>query len=316
MSLLAALSSPIGQAAAGLPYELPLAAPYNVPVYCPIPTPEGSGETVHPDVVDFGPAGWNGWRFWMGVTPFPNGNAGAENPCVFVSRDGFVWDVPAGLANPIVGTPTDPLYQANSDTDLTYDPAGDRLILLWRAYHTGGREKIWMAHSSDGSTWSEPAVILASEEGVSVTRILSPALVRVAADDWRLFTAGNLGEPDTMRTASDPYGPWSEPVTQTFGGGAGPYHIDVIIGPDGRFWALYGGTEIAVSTNGIAWTVGPRVLTGRQGYWDEGPYRATMTPHENGAHMRLWYSCMGYVNGTQEWRTGYTLVQRSHWLNL
>lgn len=306
-----------GTAAQGIPYVLPMVSPYNVPTPCIIPTPEGSGQTVHPDVVDFGPEGWNGWRFWMGVTPYPGGAAAAENPCVFVSHNGFAWDVPAGLANPIRSTPTDPLYQANSDTDLTYDPVGNRLLLMWRMYHTGGREKILISSSYDGSTWSEPVTILANEEGVSVTRILSPSLVRVAADDWRLFACGNNGEPDTMRTASDPLGPWSAPVTQTFSGGLGPYHVDVSLGADGRFWALYGGTEVAVSGDGVAWTAGPKALTGRRGFWDEGPYRATMTPHENGTHMRVWYSCMGYDDsGAQTWFTGFTLIARSHWLNL
>jgi hypothetical protein len=42
------------------------------------PTYEGSGEAVHPSVIDFKTeynlSEWNGFRYWMACTPYPNGN--------------------------------------------------------------------------------------------------------------------------------------------------------------------------------------------------------------------------------------------------
>src|ERR1051325_5386212 len=40
------------------------------PVQLTSPTYENSGESVHPDVVEF-PYWWNGWRYWLTMTPYP-----------------------------------------------------------------------------------------------------------------------------------------------------------------------------------------------------------------------------------------------------
>ena len=42
------------------PYQIPTEPPYNVPQYLTTPTEDGSGSTVHPCVLDFGPNGWRG----------------------------------------------------------------------------------------------------------------------------------------------------------------------------------------------------------------------------------------------------------------
>ena len=68
-----------------------------------IPTYDGSGQGVHPDVY-YNANGWNGYRYWMAVTPYPGGNAAYENPSIVVSNDNVNWIVPPGLSNPIVAT--------------------------------------------------------------------------------------------------------------------------------------------------------------------------------------------------------------------
>ena len=318
---------------ATVPYTLPTSQPYNVDITARIPTPEGTGQTVHPDVIDFktqhGKDAWNGYRFWMGITPYPGGAPRTENPCVFASKDGFNWAVPTGATNPLdpgVGSDND----ANSDTDLIYDPVGDRLLLMYRFYSMSRKtEDIRLIESRDGVTWSAPKTIVMSDGNAdgtnSVTQALSPAMVRVSATDWRMFACGNEGRPETTRSAVDPFGPWSTPTVATFtGSGKNPYHIDVIKGPDGRFWAIAmdGGFFPAVSTDGINWTTGPAFLSSRPGKWDGWVYRATMTPHENGTHMRVWYSAADNTGlyptsyGTQGWHTGYTLVKRDLWTTL
>ena len=57
-------------------------------------TYDGSGQVVHPSVLDFGQGlvkpgstSWNGYRYWMAITPFPNGNSDHENPCLYASND-------------------------------------------------------------------------------------------------------------------------------------------------------------------------------------------------------------------------------------
>lgn len=316
----------------GVPYALPLTQPYNVDQVATIPTPDGSGQTVHPDVVDFGAVGWNGHRYWMAVTPFRGGDPRIENPCIVVSDDGFTWATPAGLTNPLDTGAA--VYDANSDTDLIFDPTGNRLILTYRRYNTGAKtERIKMAHSTDGVTWSAPVEVLVTNgstdlgNGMGVQQTTSQALVRVSASDWRLFSCGGNSEPDQMRTASDPYGPWSAPQNLTFtGSGLNPYHADVILGPDGRFWMLGqngGKLFAAVSADGVAWISSDAILSPRPGKWDAQPYRATLQPNENGTHMRVWYSALyddgvtpdGYYS-SQDWWTGYTWMKRDHWTAL
>ncbi|MCT1459850.1 hypothetical protein M3G03_09940 [Aestuariimicrobium sp. p3-SID1156] len=341
MSLLAILASSAGQptGGGGLPYTLPLAAPYNVDTTLKITTPFGDNQTVHPDVVDFG-APWNGYRYWLGITPFTEGDPRHENPCVYASHDGWEWVTPPGLTNPIeLGSGA--IYDSNSDTDLLYDPTNNRLILTWRRYHTGLKtERIRMSHSTNGTTWSTPVEILATNgvtDGTnSVQQTTSQSIVWASDTDWRMWACGASNLPDTMRTATSPYGPWSAPQTIVFTGATNPrhpgtvlqpYHADVIEGPDGRFWMIGGADGFffpAVSADGIAWTSGATCLTGRAGKWDAGPYRATMQPHENGTHMRVWYSAVYDPRGevppghfsNQQWRTGLTLIPRSHWTSL
>ena len=62
-----------------------------------IPTYDGSGQAVHPDVY-YNANGWNGYRYWMAMTPYPNGNAAYENPSIVVSNDNLNWIVPPGLS--------------------------------------------------------------------------------------------------------------------------------------------------------------------------------------------------------------------------
>lgn len=303
----------------------------------PVPTPDGYGQTVHPDVIDFGPAGWNGHRYWMGITPFRGGDPRTENPCVLVSADGYNWEVPAGLTNPLEVGPG-PTYHANSDTDLTYDPVGNRLILLWRLYHTGLRtEQIRMAHSTDGVTWSTPAVVMESNGSADlgnnggVQQITSPAMVRMSATDWRMFTingdtANDSTKPDRMWTASDPYGPWGNPQPMTYAGtGFNPYHADVITGPDGRFWLVGSHNNAmfaAVSTDGLNWVSGSKFLMGRSAEWDKNQYRACLSPNPDGVNMDLWYSAFTDTGtdptaySSQVWQSAYTRVPRTIWTSL
>src|SRR5439155_20610297 len=51
------------------------------------PTYDGTGQVVEPDVIHV-PRGWNGYEYWMAVTPYPCGDESLENPSILVSHDG------------------------------------------------------------------------------------------------------------------------------------------------------------------------------------------------------------------------------------
>lgn len=296
----------------GVPYSFPGVAPFNAPRSAITPTPDGTGSMIHPGVVDIGEP-WNGYRFWMANTPYYANNDALENPCVLASRDGYRWFVPAGLENPIYPQPSG---DYNSDTDLTYDPVNDRLILVYRT----GDDKTLIAASDDGVTWPGTATLAfdANGGGFSTTahqNALSPSLVRLGASDWRIYSVWNGGGSGFVyRTATDPLGTWSAPVQCTISG-VDLWHAHVIY--DTEYRALINtqaqGLVAASSSDGAVWSVGGSVLTlgaGGGAAWESGGfYRSVIRPHPNGTHYHLWYTS----NTTDWWRTAYTLVPRSLW---
>lgn len=283
-------------------YDFPTAAPYNVPIHTITPTADGSGHTIHPDVVDFGPTGWNGFRYWMASTSFYDADQRLENPHIHCSRDGFNWVVPDGLTNPIdpwPGAGTDNYNNYNSDTDLGYDPDTDELICVWRECSGTGHEHFWQSVSADGSTWSTPIQIADHTQGFSD----SPSLVRVSASEWRLYLAAGNGTiefnryvPATAR--SGPF-PSANAVTITYAGtGTSAYHGDVIRHTDGRYFCLFqqGGVEYpGVSTDGVTFTTRAAIL-GAQAYGGSTlyMYRSSMQIDPTDPTMvSVWYTTHG-----------------------
>ena len=65
-----------------------------------IPTYDGSNQSTHPSVLQFDTP-WNGYRFWMAMTPYPFNYDGLEDPSVLASNDTKTWVVPDGLTQPL-----------------------------------------------------------------------------------------------------------------------------------------------------------------------------------------------------------------------
>ena len=304
--------------AATVPYPMRGKGPFNAPQPCNIIVDSGTPEScTHPSVWDFGPGkAWNGYRYWMAITDY-GGSHNGENPNVLASHDGFNWEWPAGLTNPIwrvtsqnaaAGTTplvSEPAQQWNSDTEVWYDDKARKLVVFWREMFTDstGPERLWSSSSADGVTWEKP--VIRYETGASPSTgmsMLSPSICKVSDTDWRMFTWG-LGF--SMRTAPSLYGPWSAPVATSGHGGlwhAGAWY------ENGTFYALGGDPCRAVtSTDGITWKQRSIVLDGYPGSWDAMLYRPMLRPHPDGKHFRVWYSSQGI------WRAGYTVVPRSLW---
>lgn len=133
----------------------------------------GNKQNIHPKVLQF-PESWNGFKYWMAYTPYPNGDTTAENPCVAVSNDKFSWTVPNGLVNPLDPAPP---TGYNSDTHLVYRSDTNTIEIWWRhAEESTSTATIYRRTSTDGVNWTAREVLFALNP-MSSKDMLSPAVI-------------------------------------------------------------------------------------------------------------------------------------------
>lgn len=274
---------------------------YNAPYPLVTPTYDGSGQAVHPSVIDFG-TDWNGHRFWMAMTPYPNSNDDFENPSILVSDDGETWIEPAGITNPIDPWPGGSAH--NADPDLLYDGSD-----LW-CFYVGSGDIVYRS-STDGVTWGE--------EGVPFTTpglALSPTFIK-DGDTYRVwYVMPSQATPVKYRTSSDPASGWSAQSDVTMPPPPSDrriWHLEVKK-HDGAYLGLIctdNGTNgqgallhLGASADGLTWTVDDAILSPISGRWDSGViYRASM--RIVGTDADVWYSAK---SAGGQWRIGRTTI--------
>lgn len=261
------------------------------------PTYDGSGQAVHPATVDFGSA-WNGYRYWMAMTPYPGGDDQYENPSILVSDDGWTWSVPAGLTNPIDATPSGGY---NADVELVHDPATDKLFCFYLS-HDGTNKATCVRSSSDGITWSAETVLFTTV--VATRNDVSPS-VFLDGSTWKMWTIVTTTSPNTveLRTASTPDGTWSAPSTCSITPPSGRdlWHFDVIKSGSTYYMAVSDATldsngvssgdiYLAASSDGVTWNLGTTpILVNVPGTWTSNRlYRPSILI--DGTTLRMWYS--------------------------
>ena len=268
-----------------------------------IPSYVGNNSAQHPSVVDFGLTKWNGYRYWMAYTPYPDTNF--ENPSICASNDNKTWILPVGCPNPVVPAPIDgELNLTNSDPELIYISETNKLRLYWREYAEDNSIRyIYYIESVDGITWSERVLIITS----TTEQMLSPSIVKVASNDYRMWyinTATNIG----YRTSSDGI-TWSEPTIITQGwSNYSAWHIGVAKDNNGRFHMMgntrpvtavdyiqYRPLIYAYSDNGVNWTFIDTEQLFNTGMAAGFLYRPSLIvdntkPLKNGLpYVRVWY---------------------------
>jgi hypothetical protein len=286
------------------------------------PTYEGSGQVVHPDVVRF-PEAWNGYPYWMVMTPYPRGNDRYENPSVLASNDGTNWEVPPGLQNPLAPRPP---CDHNNDPDLLYNPDTDELWIYYldtrRASRCGGfgdepyydHNYIKLMRSMDGVNWTAPEIVIDWPLADNPLYV-SPAVVKVGstfmlwvvnADDFTLWTARS--------TDGRSFGPLRQ---ATFGARA--WHTNVEYIPSRQeYWMAYnypmspkGVLWFATSSDGITWTTYRNpALTYTTG-WDGNIYRSSFAYDPATNVIRFWYSAF---DAAVTWHVGETSLDAQAFL--
>ena len=121
---------------------------YNSMYKLSVVGPYGDNQSYHPKVLNFKDK-WNGYKYWMSYTPYPNGDDMKENPCIAASNDLIHWKTPDGLVNPL----DDPEVKEkamiyNSDAHLVYNNDTNRMETYYRGeeeampYNTNGTLKV------------------------------------------------------------------------------------------------------------------------------------------------------------------------------
>lgn len=297
-----------------------------------IPTPQAmDGESCHPSVLFF-PDKWNGYRYWMAMTPYPAGNDNHEDPCIVASQDGITWVVPVGQSNPIDDADGMPAY--NSDVDLKMGPE-NTLYLFWRFRddtNVGAEEQMYYSTSTDGVTWAPKINFL---QGDRLDRqLVSPSLI-FEDGKWTMYAVDIVPSPNLVvkmvsETAYPEMG-WGATTLVTTGAstaGREPWHLYVL--PfGGRYYMLR--ADCLLNLNGSSPNLqflsssdgntfigsGSEVIPMTVPGLHDQLYRATMVPAvDNGVFgFRVWYT--GWTTSPQRWwmfRTFISATDSASWV--
>ena len=291
------------------------------------PTYDGSGQAIHPDIVYFA-SGWNGYKYWMAMTPYPGSNDQLENPSLLASNDGLSWTAPPGLKAPLAPAPP---CDHNNDTDLIYNPVTDE---LWVYYQDTRRAARCAAHKSaayynhnyvqlirvgrSGSQWtvSQPTVAL-DQDLSKETLLLSPSVVRLGAAKWHLWMS-DVGNQVHRFDSTDGI-KWTNKKTATIADKVWHQNVDWIPSK-AVYWMLAdyptskGTLRWATSKDGLTWTTYPGMVMDRQpSAWDANLYRGCILFDAATDLLRVWYSA--YKTGPTVWGTGHAQRTYKDFLN-
>jgi hypothetical protein len=227
-----------------------------------IPTSVVADDQITSPSVVYSQEKWNGYHYWMIVTPYNGTNPDDENPEIFCSNDGLTWAVPTGTSNPLVASPAGTDY--NSDAFITFSPDGNELLVLYRSF-VNPAENLWLIRSTDGVTWTTP-ILLKTWNSTSV-RFQSPSLIWDHENDrWVVFLVEYIGSPSALKymTCSTLTGTWGELQSCTYTlptGVTALWQGYVVRASDGTLWCLMqsgdsGGGKYYLmrSRDGVTWT--------------------------------------------------------------
>ena len=282
------------------------AANMNAPDPLVTPTYDGSGQVVHPDVVHV-PGGWNGYEYWMGMTPYPYTNSDYENPSVLVSNDNVTWIVPPGVVNPLVPEP----LGHNDDVDMLL--VDGEMVMYYNETNDDGNTYLMRLASTDGVDWGVPQTVITLPNYVMSPTVIHDGSVYTM---WYVRSAGGCSAPSQdfyRRTSGDgiTWGP--EEAAVMVHPDRVLWHLDVQL-VDGVYTMLFvsypdgstcGNTQLyyAESVDGLNWTANlePLLVPSASGWDNASIYRASYTLA--GTWLRVWYSAR---SSDGQWYVGFT----------
>lgn len=164
-----------------------------------ISTYDGSGQVVHPCVIDFknehGIEKWGGYRYWMVISPYPYSNDSLENPCLYCSNDGISWLVPKGITNPLDCAEGGWENGFNNDPDMIYDPDEDKLFIYYRFANKKELKVNLIKINKDMICDKIINVMYQSPWNHSINKSRSLCIWRESGDKWHMWGGGGTSLP-------------------------------------------------------------------------------------------------------------------------
>lgn len=281
----------------------------NAPRPLIINTYEGSGQSTHPKVLYF-EKGWNGWKYWMSFTPYPNTVDKFENPSICVSNDGKTWLIPKGLKNPVVAAPRDAGRGGhNSDPEILMN---GKKMELWYRYNPArknGRTAdskinlIYRIVSIDGVKWSRPELVLHGKYTYFSPAVLVDSgnyFIWFSDIDGKLYFThgkdiGSLSAPVATDLRMKDFSVWHQDVIKTARG----YEIVFCAYRNGEFDSNNQCLYYSVSQDGVHFKKPVKILSpskGKSKMDNRMIYRSSIVAVENST--KLYYAAM---NNSKKW---------------
>jgi hypothetical protein len=261
-------------------------------------------QVVHPKVLYF-ENGFNGYKFWMAVTPYPMARVKLENPCILCSQDGEKW---FGIsANPL-SLPDSQSDTYNSDTHLLYNSTTGKLECWYRYVGRSGDsryEQLKRRVSSNGFDWDSEEILYTNNTG-NIAYFLSPAVIW-ENDHYDMWVVSNEGGSYHIEYFTTPDGvnlTKIRDINLTFTYNSLSYsawHIDVIkdngiyimlvMCKRGDDWMLF----LATSDDNVTYSNPEPIIVGSAA-WDNQIYRSSIV--KVGSEYYIYYSAFfgGIVN--------------------
>lgn len=283
--------------------------PLNIPTYV-----KGDNSVVHPSVLYFKNK-WNGYKYWMAMTPYTNTNNEYENPSIVVSNDGIEWIEPEGISNPIVQKPQEGF---NSDVNIFMDKNEEKMFCMWREVTANNR--LIIKSSINGVDWKDEKVIIDCTKNDNA----SPCIIY--EDGKYLLFSVDLSKERTdklqMYQASSPTEKWNYireikipniPIDKQL------WHFEIkkygdnyiilyTIAPVGYYGGC-GELYLAKSKDLVNWETMKSPLL-QPGIWDISFYKSSFIIKDNdNLSLDLWYGTTLYKDeNNSQWKIGFTKI--------
>ena len=261
-------------------------------------------QAVHPDII-YTSEGWNGYKYWLSVSPFPNLIPKYEDPHIFASSDGQSWIDPGD--NPVVPL-VHPEEHEYSDADILL--VNNTMYMYYRLNDKNGSPDysnddvtMYRIGSADGSNWSSPQATSISNIKPS-GKFASPTVI-YEDGDYYLFYVDTISQEVHRLVSSDGLYWRGDMVVLSI---PSAWHMDVIKNGGSYIMLINENPQVPkarlyyyTSDDTINWTNRGILLTSSNSGWDSSRvYRSTAII--DGNRFRLWYSAFEGAIG----HSGYT----------